>query len=40
MNLHRVLSEERRREEEKSKSRDLRNRSLRTDGEKVSEETT
>ena len=39
-NLHRILSKERRREEEKSKSRDLRNRSLKTDGEKVSGEST
>ena len=39
-NLHEVLSKERRREEEKSKSRDLSNRSLKTDGQKVSRELT
>ena len=39
-NLHKVLSKERRREEEKSKSRDLSNRSLKTDGETESGEPT
>ena len=38
-NLHKDLSKERR-EEEESKSRDLSNRSLKTDGEKVCGEPT
>ena len=37
-NLHRDLSKDRRGIEEKSKSRDLRNRSLKTDGEGDSRE--